>query len=226
MVLKNLIKARKAHGRCAVRRCAARRIPACCRASKRCRRSCSCSTSAALQDRVRESVGGVDAGAVAQATDADGTGPSCSRTRTNWSATIASIAEHRFNATHLDAVLERPGREPLHVHAVVAYLESRAGLRAARTVRERAAFAQRSRGAHPRSDRGQQGTDPQSRARDQESARRHSRRRAAARVRTRRASNATSCASTRRSSSRSRTGCRRWSTACSRRTGSRMSSAT
>jgi two-component system nitrogen regulation sensor histidine kinase GlnL len=38
-------------------------------------------------------------------------------------ATIASIADHRFNATHLDAVLERPGREPLHVHAVVAYLE-------------------------------------------------------------------------------------------------------
>ena len=37
--------------------------------------------------------------------------------------TIASIADHRFNATHLDAVLERPGREPLHVHAIVAYLE-------------------------------------------------------------------------------------------------------
>jgi two-component system nitrogen regulation sensor histidine kinase GlnL len=38
--------------------------------------------------------------------------------------TIASIADHRFNATHLDAVLERPGREPLHIHAVVAYLEA------------------------------------------------------------------------------------------------------
>jgi len=37
--------------------------------------------------------------------------------------TITSIADHRFNATHLDAVLERPGREPLHVHAIVAYLE-------------------------------------------------------------------------------------------------------
>jgi two-component system nitrogen regulation sensor histidine kinase GlnL len=39
-------------------------------------------------------------------------------------STIASIADHRFNATHLDAVLERPGREPLHVHAIVAYLEA------------------------------------------------------------------------------------------------------
>lgn len=37
--------------------------------------------------------------------------------------TISSIADNRFNATHLDAVLERPGREPLHVHAIVAYLE-------------------------------------------------------------------------------------------------------
>ncbi|RDU97931.1 nitrogen regulation protein NR(II) [Trinickia dinghuensis] len=39
-------------------------------------------------------------------------------------ATIAAIAEHRFHATHLDAVLERPGREPLHVHVVVGFLES------------------------------------------------------------------------------------------------------
>jgi two-component system, NtrC family, nitrogen regulation sensor histidine kinase GlnL len=39
-------------------------------------------------------------------------------------ATIASIAEHRFHATHLDAVLERPGHEPLHVHAIVGFLES------------------------------------------------------------------------------------------------------
>jgi two-component system nitrogen regulation sensor histidine kinase GlnL len=37
--------------------------------------------------------------------------------------TIASIADNRFNATHVDAVLERPGREALHVHAVIAYLE-------------------------------------------------------------------------------------------------------
>lgn len=39
-------------------------------------------------------------------------------------ATIAAIAEHRFHATHLDTVLERPGREPLHVHVVVGFLES------------------------------------------------------------------------------------------------------
>lgn len=39
-------------------------------------------------------------------------------------ATIAAIAEHRFHATHLDAVLERPGREPLHVHVVIGFLES------------------------------------------------------------------------------------------------------
>ncbi|MGN6667548.1 MAG: histidine kinase dimerization/phospho-acceptor domain-containing protein, partial [Trinickia sp.] len=39
-------------------------------------------------------------------------------------ATIAAIAEHRFHATHLDAVLERPGREPLHVHVVVGFLET------------------------------------------------------------------------------------------------------
>ncbi len=39
-------------------------------------------------------------------------------------ATIAAIADHRFHATHLDAVLERPGREPLHVHVVVGFLES------------------------------------------------------------------------------------------------------
>ncbi|MGN6233773.1 MAG: nitrogen regulation protein NR(II) [Trinickia sp.] len=39
-------------------------------------------------------------------------------------ATIAAIAEHRFHATHLDAVLERPGREPLHAHVVIGFLES------------------------------------------------------------------------------------------------------
>ncbi|MDR5819785.1 nitrogen regulation protein NR(II) [Caballeronia sp. LZ043] len=38
--------------------------------------------------------------------------------------TIASIAENRFNATRLDAVLERPNREPVHVHAIVGYLEA------------------------------------------------------------------------------------------------------
>jgi two-component system, NtrC family, nitrogen regulation sensor histidine kinase GlnL len=38
-------------------------------------------------------------------------------------STITSIADNRFNATHLDVVLERPGREALHVHVVVAYLE-------------------------------------------------------------------------------------------------------
>lgn len=42
-------------------------------------------------------------------------------------ATISAIAEHRFHATHLDAVLERPGREPLHVHVVVGFLESAPG---------------------------------------------------------------------------------------------------
>jgi two-component system, NtrC family, nitrogen regulation sensor histidine kinase GlnL len=36
---------------------------------------------------------------------------------------IAAIADNRFNATHLDASLERAGREPLHVHAIVGYLE-------------------------------------------------------------------------------------------------------
>ncbi|HTH73630.1 MAG TPA: nitrogen regulation protein NR(II) [Trinickia sp.] len=39
-------------------------------------------------------------------------------------ATITAIAEHRFHATHLDTVLERAGREPLHVHVVVGFLES------------------------------------------------------------------------------------------------------
>jgi len=38
--------------------------------------------------------------------------------------TIAAIAEHRFHATRLDATLERIGREPLHVHAIVGFLES------------------------------------------------------------------------------------------------------
>ncbi len=39
-------------------------------------------------------------------------------------STITAIAEHRFHATHLDTVLERPGREPLHVHVVIGFLES------------------------------------------------------------------------------------------------------
>ncbi|BAN22758.1 nitrogen regulation protein NR(II) [Caballeronia insecticola] len=39
-------------------------------------------------------------------------------------STIASIAENRFNATRLDAVLERSGREAVHVHAIVGYLEA------------------------------------------------------------------------------------------------------
>jgi two-component system nitrogen regulation sensor histidine kinase GlnL len=39
-------------------------------------------------------------------------------------ATITAIAAHRFHATHLDTVLERPGHEPLHVHAIVGFLES------------------------------------------------------------------------------------------------------
>ncbi|CAB3795408.1 nitrogen regulation protein NR(II) [Pararobbsia alpina] len=37
--------------------------------------------------------------------------------------TIDAIADSRFNATHLDASLERAGHEPLHVHAIVGYLE-------------------------------------------------------------------------------------------------------
>jgi two-component system nitrogen regulation sensor histidine kinase GlnL len=37
--------------------------------------------------------------------------------------TIGAIAENRFNATHLDASLERAGHEPLHVHAIIGYLE-------------------------------------------------------------------------------------------------------
>jgi len=37
---------------------------------------------------------------------------------------IASIADQHFHATRLDAMLERPGREPLHVHVVVGFLES------------------------------------------------------------------------------------------------------
>ena len=39
-------------------------------------------------------------------------------------ATIAAIADNRFQATHLDATLERPPREVLHVHAIVGYLEA------------------------------------------------------------------------------------------------------
>jgi two-component system, NtrC family, nitrogen regulation sensor histidine kinase GlnL len=38
--------------------------------------------------------------------------------------TVTSIAENRFNATRLDAELQRPGREQVHVHAIVAYLEA------------------------------------------------------------------------------------------------------
>jgi two-component system, NtrC family, nitrogen regulation sensor histidine kinase GlnL len=38
--------------------------------------------------------------------------------------TIASIAENRFNATRLDATLDRGGREQVHVHAIVGYLEA------------------------------------------------------------------------------------------------------
>lgn len=37
--------------------------------------------------------------------------------------TITAIGEERFHATHLDTVLDRPGREPLHVHAIVGFLE-------------------------------------------------------------------------------------------------------
>ena len=39
-------------------------------------------------------------------------------------AIIASIANNRFRATHLDTVLERAGHEPVHVHAIVGFLES------------------------------------------------------------------------------------------------------
>lgn len=38
--------------------------------------------------------------------------------------TIEAIANNRFQATHLDAVFERPGHEPLHVHVIVGFLES------------------------------------------------------------------------------------------------------
>jgi len=38
-------------------------------------------------------------------------------------ATIDAIADNRFQATHLDAALERPGHEPLHVHVVVGFFE-------------------------------------------------------------------------------------------------------
>jgi two-component system nitrogen regulation sensor histidine kinase GlnL len=37
--------------------------------------------------------------------------------------TIDAIGDNRFNATHLDASLERAGHEALHVHAIVGYLE-------------------------------------------------------------------------------------------------------
>lgn len=39
-------------------------------------------------------------------------------------ATITAIGEERFHATQLDTVLDRPGREPLHVHAIVGFLET------------------------------------------------------------------------------------------------------
>jgi two-component system nitrogen regulation sensor histidine kinase GlnL len=38
--------------------------------------------------------------------------------------TIAAIADNRFQATHLDATLERQLREPLRVHVIVGYLET------------------------------------------------------------------------------------------------------
>jgi two-component system, NtrC family, nitrogen regulation sensor histidine kinase GlnL len=54
--------------------------------------------------------------------------------QTNWTqlfanaeelaATIASIAENRFNATRLDATLDLAGRDAVHVHAIVGYLEA------------------------------------------------------------------------------------------------------
>ena len=67
---------------------------------------------------------------------------------------------------------------------------------------------------------GQPRADPQPRARDQESAGRHPRRGATARAR---AATPAARASTRRSSSTRPTACRRWSIACSRRTGCRTS---
>ena len=39
-------------------------------------------------------------------------------------STITAIGEERFHATHLDTVLDRPGREPLHVRAIVGFLET------------------------------------------------------------------------------------------------------
>jgi two-component system, NtrC family, nitrogen regulation sensor histidine kinase GlnL len=39
-------------------------------------------------------------------------------------ATITAIGEQDFHATHLDTVLERPGHEPIHVHAIVGYVET------------------------------------------------------------------------------------------------------
>jgi two-component system, NtrC family, nitrogen regulation sensor histidine kinase GlnL len=42
---------------------------------------------------------------------------------TELATTITAIGEGRFQATHLDTVLERPGREALHVHAIVGFLE-------------------------------------------------------------------------------------------------------
>jgi two-component system, NtrC family, nitrogen regulation sensor histidine kinase GlnL len=38
--------------------------------------------------------------------------------------TITAIGEERFHATHLDTLLDRFGHEPLHVHAIVGFLES------------------------------------------------------------------------------------------------------
>ncbi|PFH13162.1 MULTISPECIES: nitrogen regulation protein NR(II) [Burkholderia] len=39
-------------------------------------------------------------------------------------STITAIGEERFHATHLDTVLDRPGHEALHVHAIVGFLET------------------------------------------------------------------------------------------------------
>lgn len=39
-------------------------------------------------------------------------------------ATITAIGEERFHATHLDTVLGRAGHEPVHVHAIVGFVES------------------------------------------------------------------------------------------------------
>ena len=89
---------------------------------------------------------------------------------------------------------------------------------AARVPPHRPAAEDRARGAPAGAAAGEPRADPQPRARDQEPARRHPRRGAAARARARPAAAASS---TRRSSSARPTACSRWSTGCSRRTGCR-----